>query len=261
MIKMLSKLSLIAILTLNMHSKGVQKESIDTSKQEIAFAFDLDEVTVIRPKPKLQYLKLITEKPGLLKTIPWVWKNLDKIKKYSKQSDVHGVLDWIAQQRPEFNETTKTGKTIKERIIEITCNGEPIQGTVDILLNLYHQGYPIVIATNQGKKTVDHLIKQGALPDIAYKLIFTSDYTGRFLKKPNPEYYEAFKNALSQVGLSYQKTMFTDDKKENIESAQQLGIDSVQFKNPALLKREIEKRSVNLSNQEKILLRKSSAKA
>ncbi len=209
-------------------SNRLTTQSFDT------IAFDVDEVLVIRNYfPKI--VALVIEKPRLISILYSILRNSREFYRIYKQSDVDHMLDWLAQRNSILNAISKTGKSYKERIIEIACTGTRIQGTIDCMIELDRQGYNIVIASNIGRKTFDRLIKQGALPNLRYALIYTSDYTGKFLKKPSPHYYEALKMALEQNNLSYQKMVFTDDRLENVKSAKNTGIESIHFKNPEQL--------------------------
>lgn len=66
------------------------------------------------------------------------------------------------------------------------------------------------------------------------------------VKKPNPE---AFKILLETLQKPASHVLFIDDRQENIESAKSLGIDSIQFISPEQLKKELEERGLELSEE------------
>jgi len=61
---------------------------------------------------------------------------------------------------------------------------------------------------------------------------------GRVLKKPNPEYFYAY---LNKNSLATQTTrfIFIDDKKANVEAAQSVGMQALQFKNAQQLRKDL----------------------
>lgn len=61
------------------------------------------------------------------------------------------------------------------------------------------------------------------------------------IQKPNPE---AFEILLKELQLPASYVLFIDDSIENVESARNLGIDSIQFTSPQQLKEELEKRDL-----------------
>lgn len=63
------------------------------------------------------------------------------------------------------------------------------------------------------------------------------------VKKPNPE---AFKILLKNLQVPASYVLFIDDRRENIEAAKNLGIDSIQFINPEQLKEELDQRGFHL---------------
>lgn len=65
------------------------------------------------------------------------------------------------------------------------------------------------------------------------------------VKKPN---LEAFKALLQKLQVQAPNVLFIDDRKENVEAAKNLGIDSIQFINSEQLKKELEKRGYEISS-------------
>ncbi|PJD97043.1 MAG: hypothetical protein CK425_04605 [Parachlamydia sp.] len=64
------------------------------------------------------------------------------------------------------------------------------------------------------------------------------------VKKPNAK---AFKILLKTLQEPASNVLFIDDRQENVESAKNLGIDSIQFISPEQLKNELEKRGFGLA--------------
>jgi putative hydrolase of the HAD superfamily len=81
---------------------------------------------------------------------------------------------------------------------------------VAVLSNMPHELGETIKATTRGFAPFHHL---------------TLSYEVRFIK-PEPEIYE---HCLAGLGLSAKDTLFLDDRPENIEGAQRVGIDGIQF--------------------------------
>jgi 2-haloacid dehalogenase len=115
----------------------------------------------------------------------------------------------------------------------------PIPGTVQIFKELKESGkYKIYALTNW----------QSGLFDIALvRYNFLHWFDGRVVsgdektRKPFPEFYNRL---LSRYHVDPKKALFIDDNLRNIKAAEELGINSIHFKSPELLRKELETRGI-----------------
>lgn len=108
----------------------------------------------------------------------------------------------------------------------------PIEGSVDILNHLAKQEYNLYVLSNF------HLE--------AFKRISSLDFFKHFdgmvisakinYIKPEPEIYQ---HLLKEFRLIPEETVFIDDVAENIKGAAALGIETIQFKDPVQLEKEL----------------------
>jgi 2-haloacid dehalogenase len=111
--------------------------------------------------------------------------------------------------------------------------GEGIEGSVEILGELRELGYPLYALTNWSAETFprarerygflgwfDHIVVSGEL-----KMI-----------KPEREIYDAL---VERTGLDPMRTVFIDDRPENVRAAEELGFTGVVFRDAAELRGDL----------------------
>jgi len=100
---------------------------------------------------------------------------------------------------------------------------------------LKKEGFNMVILSNESKIGMRMKIRKFKLNDLFSKIYCTADLG---LAKPNKK---AFKYVLNDLKQKPCEIIFVDDRKENINTANILGINSIQFNNIKQLKKEIRK--------------------
>lgn len=123
---------------------------------------------------------------------------------------------------------------IKESITEIP-------ESIAIVKTLQNHGYRTAMLSDVTQYQADIIRKMGYYD--LFNPVLLSYATG--IKKPNPE---AFTTLLKELKLPASYVLFIDDRIENVESARNLGIDSIQFISPQQLKEELEKRGFDLND-------------
>ena len=109
------------------------------------------------------------------------------------------------------------------------------QDTIDIFQNIKSQDYPCYVLSNWSDETYEGMEEQYPfLKEFDDKII-----SGReFLVKPDPKIYQL---AASRFDLVPEETLFVDDRKDNIETAIQLGFQTIHLIDPYSIKSEIKK--------------------
>lgn len=124
------------------------------------------------------------------------------------------------------------GAVIKKSLTEIP-------ETLVIIKALQNQGYQTAMLSDVTQYQAEIIRKMGYYE--LFDPVLLSYEIG--VQKPNPE---VFKVLLEKLQVPASHVLFIDDKIENVEAAKKLGIDSIQFVNPAQLKKDFEKRGFNL---------------
>lgn len=159
---------------------------------------------------------------------------------------------------PEWNEEQDAGRSIVEAtqsLIEKYPEWEqpirdyygrwtemlkaPIPGTVQIFKELKESGkYKIYALTNW----------QSGLFDIALvRYNFLHWFDGRVVsgdEKTRKPFHEFYNRLLNRYDVDPTKALFIDDSLRNIKAAEELGIHSIHFKSPDLLRKELETRGI-----------------
>jgi len=144
------------------------------------------------------------------------------------KQDAGYPFDKAIQERIELYPTYKPYiQAYHDRWIEMISG--PIQGTVDILTSLRHDGFHLCALSNWSADTFplvfelfeflswfDEVVLSGAV-----KLI-----------KPDPAIYNLLLNRISREA---HQCLFIDDHKDNIQAANQLGFQTIHFTSPKKL--------------------------
>ena len=114
----------------------------------------------------------------------------------------------------------------------------PIEGTAEILKELHYKGYKNYILSNY------HL---SAYQSVTKRFDFFSCFDGgvisymeKLLKPERDIYYKL----IEKYGIEPSKSVFIDDSAENIESAEQIGFETILFADPADLRKRLIKYGV-----------------
>jgi len=109
-----------------------------------------------------------------------------------------------------------------------------IQGSIDFLLECNKQGYSTYILSNYNAGRFAHVEEQHpALSQVKGKILSGNEG----VIKPEPEIYKIL---LERFDLVPGETIFIDDKRENVEAAQALGIHGIVFTHPKQLRKEFQ---------------------
>jgi len=123
------------------------------------------------------------------------------------------------------------GKKVEEELFGKFFNPGIIQETKDIIKQLKSNSR-VVCGTNTIDSHYYYLLNQGVY-DI-FDEVYASNLMG--ISKPDPDFYW---HILNKEGLKPENTVFVDDTKENILSAQKIGINSILFTDPDSLRQQI----------------------
>ena len=207
--------------------------------------FDVDDVLVdchlsfSQIKMFYQIFQESCDKWDLCKVVFWNYWNKKLIANQVSKFTDEEALDFIAQHHPVLYKKLKSGKSIKERYVEIKSTGVCFEESIDILCKLQKNGYKLAIATNHSTNTFKHLVNEGFLPSFDYYCyVCTSnsippvnkDKEDGFIKKPDMRYFQHLQEMIyKNCGSENIYIVFIDDNIKNIEAAQELGFIGIHF--------------------------------
>lgn len=137
---------------------------------------------------------------------------------------------------------------LKELIIKATNSQKLIPETVAIIEELTANGYTHHIGSNIGATAFQALTDPHQFPkfaslfknfDLAKSQVVAYN-DGIIIKKPSPVFFKQYL-AKNKIDFSTTRLIFIDDKKENIKTAQSLGIETIHFKNGKQLRSQLAK--------------------
>lgn len=177
---------------------------------------------------------------------------------YRKIFETEEKMEWFLSNicTSEWNEEQDAGRSFDEATqlliakhpeyeFEILCFWKrweemlsgPISGSIEIFNELRKSGkYKILALTNWSAET---------FPVALAKYDFLHQFDGIVMsgeertRKPFPEFYQIL---LNRYQVSIEKALFIDDNLRNIHAAQILGIPSIHFESPELLRAELANR-------------------
>ncbi len=114
-----------------------------------------------------------------------------------------------------------------------------IGGTQKIVKKLRGK-YILGVISNHAKEWIDYCKKHYEIDGLFDSILWSYDIG---LAKPDPK---IFKLMLKRLNLKAQECLFIDDQLRNIESARKLGFQTIQFQNPAQLKKEMRKLKIKI---------------
>lgn len=121
----------------------------------------------------------------------------------------------LAEIAVECPQHLATAQVYRDRWVE-TISG-PIQGSVDIMHRLKQAGYPLYALSNYGVENFDATVKIYPFLD-SFDGRVVSGYEG--VIKPDPAIFDL---VIQRFPLDPAKTLFIDDRPENIDAAKECG--------------------------------------
>ena len=119
--------------------------------------------------------------------------------------------------------------------------GNAIEGTVDVLLKLIADpNYRVIALTNWSAETFPVALARFDFLHLFEGIVVSGTEK---MRKPFPEIYHL---ALDRYGFKASETVFIDDNHRNIAASSALGIQSILFKNPDDLERELKEKGIRL---------------
>lgn len=120
--------------------------------------------------------------------------------------------------------------------------GGAIEGSVNILKQLIDsKNYKIVALTNWSAETFPIALERFEFLQWFDGIIVSGEEKTR---KPFKDIYDL---TLERFGITAENALFIDDNLRNIEAAEQIGINTIQFKSPEQLQEDLKKFDINLS--------------
>ncbi len=172
--------------------------------------------------------------------------------------DLDPAVDKLVEKNPILQKNTKSRISFAERLKHDCSYGDARQGSIDLLLKVHRQGYPIAIGTNQGYNTYKRLMDAQTVPnEDHYVVIYTCDHPnnarqnprpGQFLyaKKPSGKYFKGLRKTLYEKDLDGRWFIFIDDNLENVKVAVKKGFIGIHFKSVEQTEKDLQMLGINL---------------
>ena len=130
-------------------------------------------------------------------------------------------------QRNEWNiEINEFKKAIRN-------NFEEIKGTRDIIEKLREKGFKLGLLSDHSREWIEHCNDKFDY----HRLFHSTQYSFEVeCCKTDKKTFELF---LEKLGEKPEKCLFIDDSEKNIDTAKSIGLNTIQFKNPEQLRKEL----------------------
>ncbi len=146
----------------------------------------------------------------------------------------------ITEEEYWLKVTKKNRWDVNVRILKetIRSNFVEIEGTRRIVERLKEKGYKLGLLSVHTKEWVDHCVKKFDY----HKLFHSTQYSFEVqLSKPDKR---AYKLILQKLASKPEECLFIDDNPKNVKAAEELGMQTIHFKNAKQLKKELELRHI-----------------
>jgi 2-haloacid dehalogenase len=110
----------------------------------------------------------------------------------------------------------------------------PIEGTVEVLAELHAQGVRLLALTNWAADTFLVARERFAFLGLFEDIVVSADEGHA---KPEPEIFQAL---VRRHGLEPARTLFIDDRRSNVDAAQDAGLVGLVFTDPAALRADLD---------------------
>jgi HAD superfamily hydrolase (TIGR01509 family) len=117
-------------------------------------------------------------------------------------------------------------------------NFKEIDGTRDIINELKQHGYELGLLSVHTKEWIEYCEKRFDYHGLFNEIMYSFEVA---ISKP---YLEAYRLLLVKMNAIPSESLFIDDNIENINSARQLGINTVQFQDADQLRSELQKMNI-----------------
>ncbi|MDG2372612.1 MAG: HAD family phosphatase [Flavobacteriaceae bacterium] len=174
---------------------------------------------------------------GNVHKMNWFYKNICTVNWNENQDAGYPISRATEEKVIEFPEYEKLIRMYYDRWDEMLK--DPIPGTLDILKKLVlSKKYKIYALTNWSSETFPKALK---------KFEFLKWFDGIIVsgeEKTRKPYRKIYEITINRFNLEPNKTLFIDDNISNIEAAKKLFINSIHFKSPKQLIKDLKNMSI-----------------
>jgi len=122
----------------------------------------------------------------------------------------------------------------------IRNNFDEIEGTRDIIEKLKNNGYKLGLLSDHSREWIAHCNNKFDY----HKLFHSTQYSFEVACCKTDK--KSFELLLEKLGEKAENCLFIDDNENNIAVAKSIGLNTIQFKNPEQLKKELSSLSINI---------------
>ncbi len=178
------------------------------------------------------------------------WKIKDLAVKYSADEKLlfeakkkfRPLADGGRISDPEFwkHVLGSIGVTADDDDIDLEPYMKPVEGGLEIALDLKAKGYRIAILSNDSVEMSNHRRRKYDFDNI-FDHIIISCYHG--IIKPDTGIYEI---ALKEMNVKPEQAVFIDDRQENIDTANKIGISGIFFENSSQVRKQLKELGIDI---------------
>lgn len=199
------------------------------------FIFDLGGV-LIDWNPEYVYLN---EFNGDREKMQWFFDNICTMDWNENQDAGYPIAKATEDKVAEFPEYEDLIRIYYGRWVEML--GGAISGTVDVLKKVKEsKNYKVVALTNWSNETFPIALERFEFLHWFEGIVVSGD------EKTRKPYEDIFNITLDRYDITPETAVFIDDNARNIEAANKLGINGIQFKTPELLIEDLKHFNINL---------------
>ncbi len=197
-----------------------------------AIAFDVGNV-IVPWDPRRAYAPLFHDRPDELDHFLNNICTLEWHTRHDRGVPFADNIHDLQQQYPAYAEMIAAFETEWDNMF-----GEIIEGTVALLRRLHSRGYPLYALTNFAADKFARFREQHDFMSLFRDAIVSG---AEKVTKPDPKIYQIL---LKRTGLPAENILFIDDRQENLDAAERLGLRTILFRDADQLASELSRRGI-----------------
>ncbi len=160
------------------------------------------------------------------------------------KAKIFGHTDWIRLDRGTLSAdeamdrgAVRTGlpRADIDRLFDAVPRSlAPVPGTIDLIRSVRGHGNKLFVLSNMGHASIEYLEHKHDIWDLFDGIVISCR-----IQKVKPE-VQIYEHLLTEHRLKAVETVFIDDMRQNLTAASTLGIQTIQFVNPAQCRQDLE---------------------
>lgn len=152
----------------------------------------------------------------------------------------------VEKMLDDLGKNNKRVKKLKEPILKMVNCQNINQDVLELAHEIKDLGFRLYLLSNIGIQALNNLYKRYPHLDNLFDGFYVPSPDNNYIRKPSLYFFSDFKRYIRKIGDKQENIIFIDDLKENVETAQKIGLKPILFKSKKQLEQDLKKMGINL---------------